>query len=329
MSEPHYAFDPKWFQKHQYPILWCLNKPIIRHIARWIMRIDCKDTINKITPNSYTFGAQKKGKKLELKTDFRTHNKYSKRMYHAFSPVWWIMHFWDWLVADRFIPILSCGFSTLTVYPDADWWATTDWSVARASTDQTLANIIAWAGTNAYPTSTDNWAWSLLCSTTTNQFSAMRRAIFTLDTSSLTAAASISSVVFSLYGSFKSNGIGSDNLHICSATPSSNNTLVSADYWQLGSTSFANISYASFSTAWYNDLTLDANGIANVSKTWISKFGSRLWWDINGSFTGTWSSWQITQIHCFFADNTGTSQDPKLVVTYTVANHSPDFFMFF
>src|SRR5258708_5424922 len=113
----HYlAFDKLWFKKHQNILLWLLKFQIFRHI----LRIDTDKPVVKIEPHAFTVYLGKKGNKLQFQTDFRTHWKYSKRLYYAFKPLWWTIHFWDWLIADRFIPQWSYGFSTLTAFPDAD-----------------------------------------------------------------------------------------------------------------------------------------------------------------------------------------------------------------
>ena len=99
---------------------------------------------------------------------------------------------------------------------------------------------------------------------------------------------------------------------------SSNNTLVNADYGELGSTSYSSIAYASLNNALYNDFTLDSNGRDNISKTSISKFGSVSTWDLNSSFGGTWVSEAVSLFYSKSADNTGRTDDPKLVVTYWI-----------
>jgi hypothetical protein len=138
------------------------------------------------------------------------------------------------------------------------------------------------------------------------------------DTSLLTSSANISSAVFSVYGTDKANGLGSPDYDVVASTPASNTTLAAADYGQLGTTVFASVAYASYDTAGYNGFSLDTNGIANVSKTGVSKFGARLSWDTDGSFGGSWGSAQGTRFNSNTADATGTTNDPKLVVTYTI-----------
>jgi len=135
------------------------------------------------------------------------------------------------------------------------------------------------------------------------------------DTSALTSAATISASVLSLAGDTKTNAdAGLLTTHIVASTPAATNDITTADYDQLGSTSFANIVYASISTGGtYNAFTLDSNGIANISKTGISKFGIKTDGDLNNNAPSGQN-----QIEFSSADNTGTSIDPKLVVTYTV-----------
>jgi hypothetical protein len=145
----------------------------------------------------------------------------------------------------------------------------------------------------------------------------MDRAIYTFDTSPIGSGQTVSSVVLSLQGNDKQNSIGSDVLHITSSSPASNNTLVAADFGQLGSTDFGSVTYASFSLTAYNDITLNSSGIANINPTGISKFGARGGWDLNNNFTGTWSSFGHCYYYLYFADQTGTTKDPKLVVTYS------------
>lgn len=79
----------------------------------------------------------------------------------------------------------------------------------------------------------------------------------------------------------------------------------------------------------YNNFTLDANGIANVSLTGISKFWTRLNWDTDNSFGGTWSSNKSSYYNSYLADQTGTSNDPKLTITYTLPIANNNFLLMF
>lgn len=222
-----------------------------------------------------------------------------------------------------FLLIPSAYADTLTVYPSSSTGGSTvDGYASRNTVDQTFAAIIAGAGNAVDNTTANAIAVAVGSSSTTNQFKDVRRYIATFDTSDLTASVEITEAVLSLRGTGKANALGSDAIHICAATPASNTVLVNADYGQLGSTSFANIAYASWSTTAYNDFTLDANGEANISKTGISRFGSRMGWDIGGTFGGAWASNDYTFFQFYTADQTGTTNDPKLSVIYSVSSPS-------
>lgn len=206
--------------------------------------------------------------------------------------------------------------ATSTFYPDAGTGGTTvDGTARRGGINETFSTIIAGAGTLSDDTSTTVRVF-LRASITSNQYDQLRRSILTFDTSSLTAGATISSTVFSLFGVAKANALGSPDIDVVASTPASNNAVVSGDYSQLGSTVFSSITYSSYSISAYNDFTLDANGIANVSKTGISKFGTRMSWDTDGSFGGSWSAVANSSLNAKSADETGTTNDPKLVVEY-------------
>ena len=323
------AFGPWWFEKHQSKILWCLNAPVVGMLARWILRIhrDCpKAEIIDIKPNCYTIRGKKEE---EYVTDFRTHWKFAKRVYFAFKPVWWIMHAWDEIFADKFIPQMSFGFDTLTSYPDAGSGVTTcDGYTLHGDgfTNYTFANLIAGAGEASSVDGTAIYLARLrnTTGTPTNRFRYLYRGLLTFDTSSLTSGAEVSAVTLTLEGVIKNNGLGESSLEIVSSAPASNNNIVNGDHDSLGSTSFSSKAYGDYSAGGYppgggsdNDFTFNASGIAHVSKTGITCLGTRIGWDLNGSFTGSWSATGDTYYTCVSADYTGTSYDPKLVVTYT------------
>lgn len=304
-------FDKNWFLKYQRLLLRFANS----FVGRYILCLKSSDVGNnkiiQILPNSITWNEGK-----HFKTEFRTHDKFSKRLFHAFKLIWYLFHRWD----QAWYPKFNLGFDTLTTYPASGANSPVDGTVERSSVDESFATIRAGAGTAASDTGDDSGDYpALVSSTTSNQFQSMRRGIYLFDTSTLTSLAEISNATISVYGNAsntKNNQMGSEDWHWCASTPAANNTLATSDYGNLGTTSFGSITYASFTGGQYNDTTLNASGLAAISKTSISKFGSRLSNDINGSFTGIWGSSLTDAFRPVFADHTGTSQDPKLVVTY-------------
>lgn len=215
----------------------------------------------------------------------------------------------------------SIGRTTLVVYPAAgSGGATCDGQVSRDPASETFATIRAGAGTTA-----DNISAQVICglnaSTTSNQFTLNQRIMLVFDTSPIGASGVISSATLSPYsGTSKTNGLGSPDFHVVSASPASPGTLVAADYAiaNFGSTSFASISYASYTINTYNDMALNASGISNVSKTGVSKFGFIHSWDLNNSFTGTWVNSEVSRVLMKNADQAGTTEDPKLTVEYSL-----------
>ncbi len=149
------------------------------------------------------------------------------------------------------------------------------------------------------------------------------RSYFLFDTSGLGTLAQITNATINLY---ILNNYAASHSNIVSSSPASNTDLVLGDYSQIGSVSFAQVAYTSIIVNAYNTHTLDSNGIANISKTGISKFGARNTDDLI-NFTPA-DDGNSNQIDYSTADTTGTSQDPKLVVTYTVPQTGTFFQMF-
>lgn len=320
-------FNRKWFKKHQNILIWLLNTPIIKYWFRYVMRIrsfdcDIKTKINKITPNSFTYNAKKVGNKLQLTTDFRTHNKYSKRIYYGFKYLWWTLHFLDMITNKIGLKRLNFGLDSLEVYPDPDpETSTVDGYCIDGVNDTTWANLIAEPGSGRVDNQANSYYILIGASATLNQWSDLERAILLFDTSSLTAGATISGVVMSMYGTGKSNGLSaSPTLNVYSSNPASDTALASGDFDSLDSTAFCDsaITYAGYSTTAYNDFTFNASGISAISKTGISKLGIReATYDV-GATAPPYVASSTCRFRGYFAEQTGTTTDPKLVVTYSV-----------
>ena len=313
------AFDEEWFEKNQRILLWLLNSPVKKWF-RWVMRIDTTKEIYAIGPNRFYFDL--KGNQITV--DFRTHNKFSKRLYYAFRPLWWAIHLWDWLVADRFIPILSYGFAALTAYPDPNVEVTTVDGIAGNDDAPYATSHDAASGSSANDSASSS---NLYRQRNSGGTYFIDRGIFLFDTSSLTALATISAATISFKVNLKADP-DVDSLSIVTSNPASNTAVTAADFNKVGNAITSPTKQATdvptsgidASGTVYTDIALNATGIGNVSKTSITKFGTRSAQDCSKT-APTGNNFLVA----YFADETGTTSDPKLVVTYSAGGSFPPF----
>ena len=209
--------------------------------------------------------------------------------------------------------------TTMTFYPDAHPETTSvDGYVVRIAGQDTWANTKAGAGTNAGNADANSAMAAFYCGTTTNKFTRADRTIFLFDTSLLPNGATITSAIFSIYGAGAKQDptSSSPTFNIYSSNPASNTALVPADFTTLGTTQYAtSITYAAWNDSGYNDFTLNAAGIAAISKTGITKFGLREASFDAGSGTPNWVNSAVMYVGGCFSE-AGAGYKPKLVITY-------------
>lgn len=310
-------FSKQWFNSHQAILLRFANT----WLGKKILRIDSKEKLIGILPNAIFW---RKGKKYVA--EFRTHDKYAKRLFYSFKPLWYLFHLWDMV----WYPKFNLGFDTFgPVYPAAGANSPVDGEVNVIGKDEAFATLRAESGSAAGPTAAQSNI-GIRSSTTSNQFSQMYRFVSLFDTSTLTSNASISDAVYSVYGNGKANNLGSLNLAMIASNPANTNNLVAGDFGTCVLTRQADtdITYAGFSTTGYNNFTLNATGRGNISKTGITKFGAAIANDVDNS-APAWISNVLTDLIVETADNAGTTVDPKLVVTYTLSSSGTSNFAYF
>jgi len=216
------------------------------------------------------------------------------------------------------------GNTVSTFYPDVDRgtrhssgssslgyiWATFINKVTNpgneldSDTATTISN--AWTGS----TGTDNW-------------NTLTEPIYIFDTSALPDADTIDSATFSTYGSSKADPTASvPTFNVYKAVTVSNTAIAAGDYNTNEGTAFSTaISYADISVAGYNDWALNATGLLNISATGFSKFCHREAAHVVAASAPTWATWVGNHQYISFSSNeTGTTKDPKLVVTHTEAS---------
>lgn len=314
-------FDRAWFTKHQTVLLTLLGLPVVGRLFRWALCIRPCDVgyrgrIVAILPHAYIVANRDGSRTL----DCRTHPKYAKRLYFAFWPVWWTLHAWDYAIANPLIPALNAGFDTLTAYPDAGSPGTTtcDGNLHVGIFGDTWANVIAANANDVNVTGTGIPVAGFVGSPTASQWSELWRAMFLFDTS-LLAGASPTAATLSIAGSAKQDDLAaSPTFDVYTATPASNTTLATTDMTSVGSVSQTGsaITYAAWSTAGYNDFTLNATGRGNISTTGVSKFAVReASYDVAAS-APPYAASTRSSVSAFFADEAGSASDPKLVVTF-------------
>ena len=326
------AFDDAWFDCHQEKLLWLANNRFTRRWFRWVLRIrkhddGHKSPIVKLAPNHYiAFKRWLDDGKVEIVGDFRTHAKYAKRIYYAFQPFWWALHFWDWLVAERFAPKLSFGFPTLgPVFPDAGDPGTNTidgYCSVSGFSEQSWAALIGNAG-NFHDSTVDEdiggcFIWS---GGTSNTWIRMARGFYHFLTSGIGAGNTVSAATFSIWGTAKQDGLSATpDMTVVQSNAAAANALADSDYANTGSTQFATpITYAGWSTTGYNDFALNASGLAAISLTGVTKLATR---NANYDLAAVSPTWVASVLSSFsgrYADFTGTANDPKLSVTYSAS----------
>ncbi len=222
------------------------------------------------------------------------------------------------------LPYVSADDS-LTFSPDANVeTSSVDGIVYDTSNDLAWANIIIEAGSGAGPSTAATQLVGMKSSTTSSQWASLYRGIFLFNTVSLPDDALLTGVTFSIYGTGKLDELGiTPNICIYSSSPASNTNLVAGDFDSLGSTVLStNISYVDWNTAGYNTFTLNADGLAAISKTGVSMLGARnANYDVAG-IAPNWVSNKSSYLNCAYADQ-GEAYKPLLVVEYIIPPDAP------
>lgn len=226
-------------------------------------------------------------------------------------------------------PVISLGLTTTTVYPDPNPETTTmDGGILAFQTETTVSQALwdelhDWNGTAAgvtgitddTATSGDTYVVRNVRNPGVSNATQIGRAFFLFSTSAI-GSDTISSATFSVYG-WGSNGL---TMGVVQSSPASNTALVTGDFDQCGAINSptegtdARVTPSNTPTLSYANWSLNATGRGWVNGSGVTKLGLRSDADITDSFPGS----TIDQRHnCYYADVSGTSTDPKLVVEHT------------
>lgn len=127
-------------------------------------------------------------------------------------------------------------------------------------------------------------------------------------TSALGSGATVTATTLHVFATAKANGVndGADYIAVVAGD---------ASFTGFGSTSLANqIDIGTITTSAYNVFTLTAGGIATINKTGTTNLGLREGHDLGGSITANVTGNSVT---ISTSEQTGTTQDPFLTITYT------------
>lgn len=229
------------------------------------------------------------------------------------------------------------GLTTSTFYPDPNAESTTvdgpvvndrsttSWDTTHDATS--ASNDLGLGG--AFPSRGEpaNWTEGIF----SYQYQGGSRTIisrgfFLFDTASIDDTDTISSATFSWYVLYEldySDNTSQEYIALVSSTPASNTDLVVGDFDQCGDAinnptkGASDLTNASVSLNAYNDWALNATGLGWITKTGVTKLGLREGHDVEDvvpTYSGDTND--VYSVAGRFADYTGTSSDPKLVVVH-------------
>jgi len=207
-----------------------------------------------------------------------------------------------------------------TFYPDADpETSSVDGYVLHyKSTGTSLSVLRSGGGTGAADDISEPIQIAGIYYTSAYGYIGLYRGVFLFDTSTLNGA-SVDATTLSLFitSQGSTTGFPYRKFGIYSSNPANNTYLTASDYYyatHFGSTAFA--VRDSFSIPYYNDFSLDANGIANINATGISKFGVReVYYDQQAHDPP--SPAEYGPLLKGYYSEKGSGYKPKLTITYT------------
>lgn len=212
------------------------------------------------------------------------------------------------------------GNTTLTAYPAAGSNAPFDGRLLRDGDDSTWATIRGETTANYNSDSETSLNVQLYSTATTDHWARMYRILFGFTTSSI-GTDEIDSATFSVYGTNSIDNY-SQSVVLDHRIPASNSGTTDTDYnatgWDNSDNATSRITIPSWDTSGYNDFTLNATGESNINKSGYSWYGLRFSGDVDDE-EPAWQSQTVAYVSFYTADNSGTTNDPKLVVEHSAA----------
>lgn len=227
---------------------------------------------------------------------------------------------------ERLLPGKPLFAQASTFYPDADPETNSvDGNINGTGSDFgggcTTAAVFTTARNAATGLANDSGTGITVQSQADSEFgctASINRGVFLFDTSSLDDGITIDSAVFSVYVTavFNADNDGDDFIRLVTSAPALGNGLISGDYDAFSTTALASdVDITGITTSAYLDMTLNGTGESQISLIGQTKLGLREGHDILNSVPI--NSIFGNEVSINAAETSGTSQDPKLVVTYT------------
>jgi PKD repeat protein len=246
---------------------------------------------------------------------------------HIHNPVRWYLPFNDNLqgaqLQQAFVMIVASYLDgveygepvdddTLIIYPAVDGYAgdttASAWATLRADTGATYSSG---------PTSAVS-APLIDTSSSAGVYHIFNRGILSFNTASLPDDASITSATFGVYVTAKATALGTPAVGITGGTLTSNTSIVAGDYDGFGNVRYASdIANADIGTSSRENWTLNAAGLANISKTSYTVIYLRDSWDIDNSYGGATTKNSVTSISWDPVGYATQAYRPYLVVVFT------------
>lgn len=205
--------------------------------------------------------------------------------------------------------------TTITLYPSSDALL-----YRLTPAGESFSAIRNGAGTAADTSTAATGCAALVADTTTDEYIQAIISLFSFDTSPVGSDGVPSAATLSIYGySTPLYTLGDTNIVPCRGTQEDTNpdTPDYATNVQENTTAFATgIALSAWNTSGYNDFALNASGLAAISKTGTTRLHLTLEWLRANSFGGSWSSGAYAYAQCYYSEQAGTTNDPKLIVVY-------------
>jgi len=217
----------------------------------------------------------------------------------------------------------------LVVYPDAHPEVTSvdGWVREYDSDGLVWADIRGGAGYDGYD-GLFGLTVNIQADAAIDKWQSLIRAIMLFDTSRLPDDCIIDSATLRLWGRLGYDKLGiTPSLNIYSSNPALDTAIVAGDFDSLGDSPLATaILHADWNPAGPNVFTLNAAGLATISKTGITKLGARLVCDAENA-EPAWLAGQLGSTFNFYGaepSGGGYCYPPKLTITYPSGIDSVD-----